>query len=103
MWNNAKDKFLGRVRELFTYDDEDGYLRWRVARQKVNVGDIAGYVSTSDGYRLPLTVKTQLIQTGNLIELVRVVSISEGESTESEYTFQGVRLWWDGSQPWKKQ
>lgn len=54
-WDNAKDKNLGdlsgRVRELFDYNPNDGHLRWKVARQKINKGDIAGYVSTSDGYR----------------------------------------------------
>ena len=55
MWNNAKDKHLGitaeTVRELFDYNPHDGHLRWRVARQKIIKGAIAGYVSTSDGYR----------------------------------------------------
>lgn len=54
MWNNAKDKDLGiageRVRELFDYDDDDGFLRWKIERQKVVKGKIAGYVSKSDGY-----------------------------------------------------
>lgn len=54
MWNNAKDKYssitVDRVRELFDYDDNEGYLRWKVARQKINKGDIAGYISSSDGY-----------------------------------------------------
>lgn len=54
-WNNAKDKNLGdlsgRVRELFNYDPNDGHLRWKVTRQRINKGDIAGYISKSDGYR----------------------------------------------------
>lgn len=55
MWDNAKDKYLGitvdEVRELFEYDLTDGHLRWKASRQKVNKGQIAGYVSKSDGYR----------------------------------------------------
>ena len=55
MWNNAKDKYRGikveRIRELFDYNPLDGHLRWKVPRQKVNKGDVAGYVSSSDGYR----------------------------------------------------
>ena len=55
MWNNAKDKYKGitaeRAREVFDYNKLDGHLRWKVSRQKINKGDIAGYVSTSDGYR----------------------------------------------------
>lgn len=55
MWNNAKDIRSGvtaeEVRELFTYEPESGCLRWKVKRQKINVGDVAGYISTSDGYR----------------------------------------------------
>lgn len=55
MWNNAKDKSYGvtadQVRELFDYNQNDGHLRWKVARQKINKGGIAGSVSTSDGYR----------------------------------------------------
>jgi hypothetical protein len=54
MWNNAKDKLSGvtaeQVRELFDYDPEEGRLRWKVARQKINKGDVAGYKSKSDGY-----------------------------------------------------
>ncbi|SRR5258706_2477554 len=54
-WNKAKDKDLGdlsgRVRELFDYNPNDGHLRWKVTRQKVVKGNVAGYVSKSDGYR----------------------------------------------------
>jgi len=54
-WNQAKDKNLGnlseKVRSLFEYDPNDGHLRWKVKRQKVIKGSIAGYVSKSDGYR----------------------------------------------------
>src|SRR5215475_3424029 len=55
MWDQAKDKNLGdlskRVRELFDYNPDDGHLRWKVARQRVNKGDRAGYINRSDGYR----------------------------------------------------
>ncbi len=54
MWNNAKDKRSGvtanQVRKLFTYDSDEGHLRWAVSRQKINIGDVAGYKNTSDGY-----------------------------------------------------
>src|SRR6516162_3957825 len=55
MWNNAKDKTsditFERVRELFDYNPKDGQLRWKVERQKVVKGGVAGYISKSDGYR----------------------------------------------------
>ena len=54
-WDNAKDKKLGitaeTVRELFTYNPENGELRWKVARQRISKGDIAGHINKSDGYR----------------------------------------------------
>lgn len=54
-WNNAKDKTLGitaeTVRQLFDYNPEEGELRWKVARQRIIKGSIAGYISKSDGYR----------------------------------------------------
>lgn len=55
MWDNAKDKKLGitvdQVRALFDYSKKDGQLRWKVSRQKIRKGAIAGYISSSDGYR----------------------------------------------------
>lgn len=55
MWDNAKDKHKGiavdEVRRIFDYNPEDGHLRWKISRQKINKGAIAGYVNTSDGYR----------------------------------------------------
>lgn len=59
MWNLAKDKNLGivhsRVRELFRYHPGTGHLLWKVTRRArarlVHPGDVAGYISKSDGYR----------------------------------------------------
>jgi HNH endonuclease/AP2 domain len=55
MWSNAKDKNLGLTAEevlrTFDYNPNNGLLRWKITRQKVIKGKIAGYVSKSDGYR----------------------------------------------------
>lgn len=39
-----------RVRELFSYDPNEGKLRWRVDRNQMKAGDIAGAVRGGHGY-----------------------------------------------------
>jgi hypothetical protein len=55
VWDNAKDKYSAvtsdYVRKIFTYDTSDGYLRWKISKQRIIKGNIAGYVNKSDGYR----------------------------------------------------
>jgi hypothetical protein len=37
------------IRNIFDYDDKTGELRWKIGKQRIHIGDIAGYLE--DGYR----------------------------------------------------